>query len=100
MMRKVSIATFSLVVIAVILNLFKEDLYLAKLGYAPSEMKFTFYIIMPLIFASFFISIFIYVRELLLKEESKKPSIINLLMALPGLLFGSLFLVYLVFMLS
>ena len=99
-MKNLSLSSFTLVLLAVLLNMYKEELFLAKYGYAPSEIKFAFLVILPILITSFSFSIFVYIKWFKMRNSNESVSWVCLFFAAPGLVMGLLYLMLALFLIS
>lgn len=91
-MRKLSIVSLIFVLVGIVLSYFRESLFLVKVGYAASEIKFTVFYMFPIIMVSFFTSIYVYYKILIKKYPEKQNRTVTIYIATPGLILGILYL--------
>lgn len=102
---KTGLLSLLFILLGVGVNIFREPLFGIVEGYAPHNLTFSTYVLLPMLLISFILGGFALIREVFYLNKTnyegmKWQNYITLLVSLPGFLFGIVGLIFIFIFLS
>ena len=99
--RKLSVTSFSLLIVAFALNIFKGELFGFQDGYAPHELQFSFKFILPIVVLSCLFGVIAILKGLKQSDRTdnnwRRTDYMTFLLSVPGVLIGLVMIAILLF---
>lgn len=99
-MRRMAFVSLGITIVALLLNIFKKAIFSIEPGYAPGEIKFMITVMVPLLAIAMLFSLIVFIKWFSKKKSEEYPKLIELVLAIPGLVLGGFYIIITLFLMS